>query len=137
MVAVLPMRQDGNALVRSGWRSATALLALYLLVLQALLVGFTLGAHAASLQRDAFGQIICTAEGGKTLPGEPGHKALPECCGAGCMATAFVFATPPVWLAVAPVPPETETSLRYLLRKPVPTAASRLPAQARAPPRAV
>ena len=65
----------------------TALVAVVLLVLQSVLVGFTLGASAAAPALDTFGNPIClTGSEGSSRADQPspGHSRLPDCCTIGC-----------------------------------------------------
>ena len=84
---------------------ATALVATYLLVLQALLGGLAAGTHAgAGVTVDAFGQVICRgASSGTDSPSDPAHHT-PDCCTTGCQTSAGGGLPPPVALALgAPV----------------------------------
>lgn len=67
-----------------------ALVAGYMLVLQALLGAFALGTAAAAPMLDVFGNPLCVT--GDSLPGERDHTALPDCCVTAC--GMFAPATP-------------------------------------------
>lgn len=64
---------------------AVALVAAYMLVLQALFGAFAFGA-AASPMVDVFGNPLCVTSGETgEIDGVPGdHSALPDCCGVAC-----------------------------------------------------
>lgn len=78
-----------------------AMLVALMLVVQAFFSGLSLGANAAPLQRDAFGQVICTTDGGRLAaseqPGAPAHHPA-DCCTLGCSMVGAAlpdpFATP-------------------------------------------
>ena len=96
---------------RTGRMMATALVAAYLLVLQALLGGLAAGTHAgAGVAVDAFGQVLCRgASTGTNGPADPAHHT-PDCCTTGCQ-TSVATGLPPVELAFAsPSVATTETA---------------------------
>lgn len=70
---------------RSGWRTWGAILAAYLLVLQATLTGMTLGAHAAP-SAGVVGAVICSSAttSSDAAPGRGERHVLPNCCVLGC-----------------------------------------------------
>jgi len=119
---------------KTGRRMATALVAAYLLVLQALLGGLAAGTHAgAGVTVDAFGQVICRgASAGTNGPADPAHHT-PDCCTTGCQTSA-VTGLPPVALALG-TPIETAS---YLASRPradsAPRGLEHRPHNARAPP---
>lgn len=83
---------------RSGWRSWGAILAAYLLVLQAALTGLAVGAQASDAPFGGLGQILCS---GDPVPADgapdtaPRHAA-PDCCVLGCQMLGVGMAPPPV-----------------------------------------
>ena len=82
---------------RTRWGSRVALCAAWLLVVQALLTGLSLGASAAPVQRDFFGNVICSeAARSGTEDGQPANPAhLPTCCVLGCSMAAAAAVPPP------------------------------------------
>lgn len=94
------------AVLRRNRRSWVALLAACVLVVQSLAGALATGAHASSVQLDAFGGVICTFDAAPATPsggGEaPEKRQTPACCFAGC--PSFAWAAPPARDA-APVPP--------------------------------
>ena len=113
---------------------ATALVAAYLLVLQALLGGLAAGTHAgAGVTVDAFGQVLCRgASSGTGSPSDPAQHT-PDCCTTGCQTSAatglppivLVLATPAVAIA------RTQPLLRAHLTE---NGLEHRPHNARAPP---
>jgi hypothetical protein len=75
--------------------SPTTLAAAFLLVVHALLAGLAAGAHAAPVERDAFGNPLCLGELGYP-GGEPAsdHRAHRECCDFGCQSPAAATPSP-------------------------------------------
>lgn len=72
---------------RKSWGPGFALVAAYMLVLQAMLGAFALGAAAASPVLDTFGNPLCIVSTDEaTMPdgGQDDHGALPDCCGSLC-----------------------------------------------------
>lgn len=63
-----------------------ALVAAYMLVLQALIGAFALGSAAASPMLDAFGNPLCITSMHSTDNGSGGsdHGTMPDCCTASC-----------------------------------------------------
>ena len=112
----------------------TAILAAYLLVLQALLGCLASGTHAGTaLALDGFGQVLCSgAVIGPASPSDPAHHT-PDCCITGCNVSVGTGTPPPTVAFEAPrpvavailAPADIET--RY-------ASASRGPQNARAPP---
>lgn len=79
-----------------------ALVAAYLLVLQSVLGAFAFGLGPDALQRDAFGNVICTHEGVTELPGgDPHQQPMPACCMLGCGLASSVHVPPPAAAALA------------------------------------
>jgi hypothetical protein len=116
----------------SNWKAA--LVAVCLLVIQSIGTSLALGAAASDVRLDAFGNVICTAQGGETphdgnIPA--GH--MPACCVAGCGVGTPVLPPPatassPVAISfnVLPVPPSLDMGNEF--------AHPRSPANPRAPP---
>lgn len=75
-------------------RRLGGVLAAYLLVLQAVLTGLALG--AAPVAADPF-SVLCRTEAAapQDVPAKSGHKALPDCCVAGCAMFGGGMAPPP------------------------------------------
>jgi len=119
---------------RTGRMMGTALVAAYLLVLQALLGGLAAGTHAgAGVAVDAFGQVICRGASTSTdSPSDPAHHT-PDCCTTGCQTSAAT-GLPPVALALGS--PSVALSLLALpLRTDIATnGLEHRPHNARAPP---
>ena len=67
-------------------RTGIALVASYMLVLQALFGAFALGADASAPLLDAFGNPLCVTGSGKAgIDNHRGeHTPLPDCCTAAC-----------------------------------------------------
>lgn len=84
-----------------------------LFLLQTLLIGFTLGAHAAPRLHDQFGNVICTdSRPGNGLAGKPaGHDDQHACCVLGCSAAAVSHWAPAPSVASLAI---THTALRLL-----------------------
>lgn len=68
------------------WNMGVALVASYMLVLQALIGAFALGAAAASPMLDAFGNPLCITSTDSTDTGSDrtSHSAMPDCCTIAC-----------------------------------------------------
>lgn len=116
-------------------RSAmTAILAAYLLVLQALLGGLASGAHAgAAFALGELGEVICRgAMDGPASPADPAHHT-PDCCTAGCNVSIGT-ATPPGAVAFDAPRPVAIAALAPVDIEPHHAAAPRGPHNARAPP---
>ena len=86
---------------------STALAVALLFAVQGFFGALALGAHAAPLQLDAFGNPLCIGlagfDGGSDAPG-PGEPAAPsDCCTAGCNAASGLskLVAPSALLAVA------------------------------------
>ncbi|WP_279482953.1 DUF2946 family protein [Aureimonas sp. SK2] len=107
----MALRREGS----SGW--VVRLVAL-LFVVQATLLGFSLGATAGLLPHDQFGNVLCVtqSDSGRHKPsGTADHHSRPmECCSTGC----GMFGAPGV-------PPPTPAAL--LARRPVVLSVSFLP----------
>ncbi|WP_309388413.1 hypothetical protein [Chelatococcus sambhunathii] len=75
-------------------RRLGGVLAAYLLVLQAVLTGLALG--AAPVAADPF-SVLCRTDAAapQETPAKSGHKALPDCCVAGCAMFGGGMAPPP------------------------------------------
>lgn len=119
---------------KTGRMMATALVAAYLLVLQALLGGLAAGTHAgAGVTVDAFGQVICRgASAGTSSPSDPAHHT-PDCCTTGCQTSAAT-GLPPVAVALG-APVETASHLASRPRADsAPRGLEQRPHNARAPP---
>jgi len=113
---------------------ATALVAAYLLVLQALLGGLAAGTHAgAGVSVDAFGQVLCRgASTGTDSPADPAHHT-PDCCTTGCQTSA-TSGLPPLAPAFA-APRAAIAHTQPLLRTNLATSdLDHRPHNARAPP---
>lgn len=63
-----------------------ALVAAYMLVLQAMLGAFAMGAATASPMLDAFGNPLCITSTDAAVQSDGGrdHGTLPDCCGSAC-----------------------------------------------------
>lgn len=119
--------------------SAVAFVAIALFGLQALLVGFLAGAHAAPTLLDAFGNVICTAADDGPDPaggGVPNDHSHLDCCALGCGPSGPTAAPLPALAGVrlersgAPVPPAVADDTSAGL------ASHRTPRNTRAPPHA-
>lgn len=81
---------------RTGPAIAVRLVAAWMLALQALVAGLTMGAGAQPAALDAFGNPICAAGAGHVsgdpLPG--GSGALPACCTLGCLSGSATVMPP-------------------------------------------
>lgn len=120
---------------KTGRVMGTALVAAYLLVLQALLGGLSAGTHAgAGVTVDAFGQVICRgATSGTDSPSDPAHHT-PDCCTTGCQTSAGGGLPPPVALALGE-PASTLTVSQPLPRADIARSGlEHRPHNARAPP---
>ena len=74
-----------------------------LFLVQAALIGLSLGAHAEFMPRDQFGNVLCSpgADGMTHAPTKPdGHStALSDCCTLGCTMFGGPLALPPAPLS--------------------------------------
>ncbi|MGO4704317.1 hypothetical protein AB4072_00870 [Microvirga sp. 2MCAF38] len=88
--------QGVTAQRRKGWASWVAVAAAYLLAIQTLLVGLTLGSTAAPLQTSDAHAVLCLT-GPSTSEGDASsNKAhVPNCCVLGCGMFNAAFAPPP------------------------------------------
>lgn len=114
--------------------AVTAILAAYLLVLQALLGGLASGTHAGSaVAMDAFGQVLCRgAADGAGSPADPAHHT-PDCCTTGCNVSVGT-GTPPAAHAFDHPYPVAVAALAPPQLASVADGAPRHPHNARAPP---
>ena len=71
---------------RGAWRTWGAILAAYLLVVQAAFAGMLLGAQAAPLRQADALNVLCSDRGAADDAGQAPakHHGLPNCCVAGC-----------------------------------------------------
>jgi hypothetical protein len=125
-----------------GWlrrdKDCIALVVVWALLVQAAILSYASGAHAAALAR---GQdiVLCTAKGaviGRELPGQSHRKADCQCCAMSCRSACGASAALASFeLRVLPLSPSApaEPLRRLHLRAETPEAS---PAQPRAPPRA-
>lgn len=115
-----------------------ALVATWFLALQSLLGAFALGNAAPAGQLDIFGNVLCTQDGAKALPGsDPHRQSLPPCCNAGCVLSGATFTPPTPTSATAPS--VNFENVAYVAHRPAPVRAARerSTANPRAPPLAV
>lgn len=78
---------------RSGLSTGVTFVAAYMLVLQALLGAFAMGAASASPMLDAFGHPLCITSGDQGDIGTgKDHTGLPDCCAPGCAMFAPITA---------------------------------------------
>ncbi|MBB3999486.1 DUF2946 family protein [Aureimonas pseudogalii] len=74
-----------------------------LFLVQASLLGLSLGAHAEIMPRDQFGNVLCSpgADGTTHAPSKPGghSSALSDCCTLGCTMFGGPLAPPPTPLS--------------------------------------
>jgi hypothetical protein len=91
---------------RIGWHAWVALGAAYLLLVQALLTGLSIGVAAAQMSTQAPGFVICSSNGAHAVPHgsgqQPDSSHLPNCCVLGCIMLGPGVAPPPAatWLPV-------------------------------------
>ena len=78
-------------------RTGVALVAACMLVLQALIGSFAVGAAAASPMLDAFGNPLCisSASAADPMPLESDRGAMPDCCAVSCSMFAPLVADQP------------------------------------------
>lgn len=74
--------------LRQGLSAEVTLFVAFMLVIQVLFSGLSLGARAATLDSDAMSRILCTSDGGKiaaggSTDGSPSTHYL-DCCTFGC-----------------------------------------------------
>ncbi|MEO3385011.1 hypothetical protein [Mesorhizobium sp. CAU 1741] len=71
---------------QKSWSLGFALVAAYMLVLQAMLGAFAMGAASASPMLDVFGNPLCitSQDTAAQSDGDRDHGALPDCCGSAC-----------------------------------------------------
>ena len=125
---------------RQGWRRVAAVAAAYLLVLQAVLTGLALGAHADPAGRGALATVICSSAGpggGDDQSGLPfEHSDWIACCVLGCGMSSLGLAPPLAGTGVARIPPAEAIALRWVPRAQPGRGFERSPRNTRAPPRA-
>jgi hypothetical protein len=84
---------------RHGWRSWLAIGAAYLLVVQVLVTGVSMGISAAPMSLDVSGLTICGDSVSDHSPDGSGQKPdkthLPSCCTLGCSMFGPSIAPPP------------------------------------------
>jgi hypothetical protein len=124
------------SMAREEWRRAVAVATAYLLVLQAVLTGLVLGAHADPAHRGALAAIICSAAGA-----DSNHSGPPldnpdriTCCVLGCGMSGPGLTPPPAGAVIAPLPPAEAVAVSWTPRTPVDRGAERTPRNTRAPP---
>lgn len=121
---------------RRGWRAWTALAAVYLFVLQAVVSTLPIAAQAAPASDDLFRFAICGSPPDDTGPGSEPHPAAAHdqgCCTAACsMAACTPMATAgsPVLFPDAAV----ATTVAGLSDRTAVASIERSPQKARAPP---
>jgi hypothetical protein len=123
---------------RSGVRTnslAVALAAALLLVLQSVFGAVAMGAE--TVQRDIFGNVICTDSGAERSHGQdPGGRHLPNCCTLSCAACVHGPADLP---ASAGLQHPAAVAVAHVYDRapaPIHLAQRRTPANPRAPPQA-
>jgi hypothetical protein len=114
------------------------LVVVWALLLQAALLSFTAGVHAATLASGG-SIVLCTARGaaiGRQLPGQNRHKAECQCCTISCRAACGASGGALVPLALrVPLPASVEAPAGPpRLLAPGHKSAETSPAQPRAPP---
>jgi hypothetical protein len=125
-----------------GWlrrdKDCIALVVVWALLVQAAILSFTSGAHAATL---ATGQdiVLCTAKGaviGRELPGQSHQKADSQCCAMSCRSACGGGCAGLVPLALrVPLPASVEAEAAPPRRlEPLNQSPDASPAQPRAPP---
>ncbi|GLK68209.1 hypothetical protein [Hansschlegelia plantiphila] len=116
------------------------MLAAYLLVVQAMLTGMTLGAQGAEgaeASGGLFAQVICHPSGA-TIEGAPQpikHTGLPTCCSIGCVMSGGGMAPPPTALFAAPGRTDEPAMLAAGAAEISVAVLERSPRSTRAPPR--
>ncbi|MCX5518378.1 DUF2946 family protein [Kaistia defluvii] len=123
--------------LRQGLSAEVTLFVAFMLVIQVLFSGLSLGARAATLDSGALGHVLCTTEGRTVAAGSPTDDAPPahafDCCTFGCSMVGG---------AVPPAPDESAALTNRLLfvSKPAPASprlvahVERKPHNPRAPP---
>src|SRR5688572_5233625 len=119
------------------WSSAIAVLAAYLLVVQAAVGGLAQAAAAAPARADFFGGIICSAGAPKHVPDLPADRShSPNCCTLGCGMAAPVALPPSANIVPAPLA-NADSGLLSLFADRVIPGFDRRSAKARAPPQTI
>lgn len=125
-----------------GWlrrdKDCIALVVAWALLLQAAILSFTSGVHAATLASGG-SIILCTAKGaviGRQLPGQSHQKADCQCCSMSCRAACASSCGGIVPIALrVPLPASVEAPAnRTHFLAPPPKSAEASAAQPRAPP---
>lgn len=80
---------------RSIWGSGAAVFAAYMLVVQAMLGAFAMGAANATPGLDIFGNPLCLTSMDGAGEHESPKSAVPECCSAGCSMFAPITPSDP------------------------------------------
>lgn len=114
-----------------------AIFAAYLLVLQAMLTGLTLGVTAANADANLFTQVLCAPSGADAdgAP-EPVRHSLPKCCSTSCVMAGGGLAPPPALDVAAPLPAVVPVTTAFADRDAAPAPVERSPRSTRAPPHA-
>ncbi|WP_294644454.1 DUF2946 family protein [uncultured Aureimonas sp.] len=122
---------------RNGSNGWMVRLAAFLFVVQAALLGFSLGATADPLPRDQFGNVLCVTDGngGNHKPSGKSdhHSKLMECCSMGCGMFGAPGAPPPTLVSLLARPPVI-LSVPFVLYEDVGSGAVETPRSTRGPP---
>ncbi|MBD0416270.1 hypothetical protein [Oryzicola mucosus] len=112
-----------------------AIFAACAILVQALVAVPAAASMAASPTLDAFGNALClpSAAMDKSTPSSD-HKTLPDCCTFGCMAAAFVLASPEDGGAWLRRPLDRVEEPVAMSRAPLVSAPEHDPGRPRAPP---
>ncbi|GLK78694.1 hypothetical protein [Methylopila turkensis] len=113
-------------------------MAAYLLVVQAALIGLTLGASASPWTASGLPRVLCAPSGAAADgPADPaGRHAIPNCCVNGCAMFGGGAAPAPEVAYVRPQPAFSEAARPAASFAAAFGAPERSPAAARAPPAA-
>ncbi|WP_112664282.1 hypothetical protein [Microvirga flavescens] len=121
---------------KKGWASWVAVAAAYLIAVQTLLVGLTLGSAAAPLQTGDAHAVLCLTNPVAQQDGDAssGKTHLPNCCILGCGMFGSALAPPPQFVTFLDLPIVASAAAIPVRDHQVVAISFRTPGNPRAPP---